>query len=195
MFGICNDRRAHCAGEYSNCEAAPESLGFEDLGFFQPIPLSYLGLNFTASSSNPFPPSLFVEGSSGLKTLDAQYGGGMSVNGSLSVRDSGTAAGGAFNAILVFVAASSQAIGQSYPVSITGSQNGSDNPFCQQTAPASASAGSLLKVNLGANGGACVADDLSFTTQFVALAATAVTAIDDLVICKANKLSGLLPTG
>ncbi|CAL8469090.1 g8631 [Coccomyxa elongata] len=34
-------------GEYSSCEAAPESIGFEDLSQGFPPPVPYLGLNFT----------------------------------------------------------------------------------------------------------------------------------------------------
>lgn len=188
MVGIHTDRHASCAGEYSGCEAAPESLGFEGLESGRPPPVPYFGLNFTkATTGNGF---IFISGSSMGQALfvtsDDNTQGAIA---SLSIRDSCAAAGGAFSAISVFVSAFRN--GENFNVSISGSQNGTVNPSCQRTVPPS---GPLLKVNLGASGGACVADDLSITTQFDPAGGTATIATDDFVVCKANNLSGLLPT-
>ena len=193
MFGM------HNAGEFSSCAAAPESFGFKDFAIgFQPNPLPYFGLNFTASSSGALPPSLLVTTSNAL-TLQGSFPAPTfsDVNGNLDIKDSGKAAGGAIIATSVFLRASGSAPFESpenNPVGVIGSQNGTVNPSCQQTAPASASP---VKVDLGSNGGACVADGLSFVTQFANLSPSFPTnnfiELVDLVVCKANKQSGLLP--
>ena len=193
MFGM------HNAGEFSSCAAAPESFGFKDLATgFQPNPLPYFGLNFTASSSGSLPPSLLVTTSNALQgSFSIPSSSGSGVNGNLDIKDSGKAAGGAIIATSVFLRAVGSALftsPENYPVGVIGSRNGTVNPSCQQTAPASASP---IKVNLGSSGGACVADGLSFVTQFASLSLSFPTnnyiELVDLVVCKANKLSGLLP--
>ncbi len=98
--------RAFCAGEYSSCKSAPESLGFDDLSP-QAAPLTYRGLNFTASSNG----QLFAQELYGLPgtillvsfspNFDDQGKLTAVSDGSVSIMDSGTAAGGAFNAISI----------------------------------------------------------------------------------------------
>ena len=111
--------------------------------------------------------------------------------------DSGTASGGAFNAIPISLAAyDGRCEFQSgSSISITGTQNRIIDPFSTQTTigRSGPSFDSLEKVSLGANGGACVADDLSFSSRLLSTAAILIE-VDNFVICKANQLSGLLPS-
>ena len=189
--------RAFCAGEYSSCKSAPESLGFDDLSP-QAAPLTYRGLNFTASSNG----QLFAQELYGLPgtillvsfspNFDDQGNLTAVSDGSVSIMDSGTAAGGAFNAISI----SLETFDSVNFFNVSGVQNGTVNPFCQQSfsLDAASTSASLLKVSLGVNGGACVADDLFISTQFKSdLYGTVAVVIDNFVVCKANELSGLLP--
>ena len=201
------------AGEFSSCAAAPISIGFEDLAvplFGQPPPVPYYGLDFSASLVGGLGGFLTVTQTLKLfepmapKSLLARYVASPGPGSlTLSIKDSTAASGGVFKCNFgIFGRISYDIVNFRDPsmqinnlVNITGSQNGNINPFCQQTTTSPLSYATLEKVNLGASGGACVADDhdLSFSSQF---SGTAAIEIDNFVVCKANlnKLSGLLPT-
>lgn len=185
-----------CAGAFSSCAAAPESLGFDDLpSGTQPNPLQYFGITFTASSGTGFPGAFQVAGTApGPKILQGVVETNSVVTGTVDIKDSGAAAGGAFIAFSVSLNAFSTPNGRLSvdPILVSGSLNRTIDPSCQQTVPPSAS---MVKVNLGVNGGACVVDDLSFVTRGSdPSVANSYIQLDDFVVCKANMLSGLLPT-
>ncbi|BDA45148.1 hypothetical protein COCOBI_06-6280 [Coccomyxa sp. Obi] len=183
-------------GEFSSCIAAPESLGFDDLPLgMQTNPLPYFGLNFSVTGPQPVlvvantgAPSKLLQGASQMDNFD---------DTSVNIKDLGATADGAFTAISMILRAYyiNPAI-TGVNVDVTGSRNGTVNPFCQQTILEPTVA---RKVDLGANNGACTVDELSFGVPVQSpgtqntFIARAIIDLDDFVVCKANMLSSLLP--